>query len=294
MTLAALNGLDEEGATRELLRCCGSTRWAREMAGARPFTSVEAVTAAADTIWTGLDRADWLEAFAAHPIIGAGLPADPSAGAPGAKVEARSAKAGDAGWAAAEQAGAASASTDVLARLVEANREYEARFGFIFIVCATGKSAEEMLQLLEGRLDNDPLIEVRVAADEQRKITRLRIAKLLESSGRITTHVLDTSRGCPGAGMGVVLDVRNGDSWSRVGQGTTDANGRLTTLAANQSMIAGDYRLTFDTGGYLRARGVADAFFPDVTITFTVADASAHFHVPLLLSPFGYSTYRGS
>src|SRR6185436_936834 len=63
MTLAALNGLDEEGATRELLRCCGSTRWAREMAGARPFTSVEAVTAAADTIWTGLDRADWLEAF---------------------------------------------------------------------------------------------------------------------------------------------------------------------------------------------------------------------------------------
>jgi 5-hydroxyisourate hydrolase / 2-oxo-4-hydroxy-4-carboxy-5-ureidoimidazoline decarboxylase len=284
MTLNELNGLDEDVATRELLRCCGSTRWAREMAAARPFTSVDAVTAAADTIWAGLDRADWLEAFSAHPRIGAGLPA-----------EARSAKAGgDAVWAAAEQAGAASASTDVLARLVEANREYEARFGYIFIVCATGKSAEEMLQLLEGRLDNDPLIEVRVAADEQRKITRLRIAKLLESSGRITTHVLDTSRGCPGAGMGVVLEIRNGGSWSSVAQGTTDANGRLTTLTANQSMIAGDYRLTFDTGSYLRARGVADAFFPDVTVTFTVADASAHFHVPLLLSPFGYSTYRGS
>jgi 5-hydroxyisourate hydrolase/2-oxo-4-hydroxy-4-carboxy-5-ureidoimidazoline decarboxylase len=279
MTLAELNGLDEDVATRELLRCCGSTRWAREMAGARPFTSMEAVTAAADTIWTGLDRADWMEAFAAHPQIGA------------------RAEAGDGGWAAAEQAGAASASTDVLARLVEANREYEARFGFTFIVCATGKSAEEMLQLLEGRLDNDPLIEVRVAADEQRKITRLRIAKLLDSSevrGGITTHVLDTSRGCPGAGMGVVLEIRNGGSWSPVGQGTTDANGRLSTLTANQSMIAGDYRLTFDTGGYLRAHGVADAFFPDVTITFTVADESAHFHVPLLLSPFGYSTYRGS
>ena len=282
MTLAELNGLDEDAATHELLRCCGSTRWAREMAGARPCTSVEAVTAAADTIWTGLDRADWLEAFAAHPQIGS----SGSGGSGGSR--------GDAVWSDAEQAGTASASTDVLARLVEANREYEARFGYIFIVCATGKSAEEMLQLLEGRLDNDPLIEVRVAADEQRKITRLRIAKLLESSGRITTHVLDTSRGCPGAGMGVVLEIRNGGSWSPVGQGTTDANGRLTTLTANQSMIAGDYRLTFDTGGYLRARGVADAFFPDVTITFTVADASAHFHVPLLLSPFGYSTYRGS
>jgi 5-hydroxyisourate hydrolase/2-oxo-4-hydroxy-4-carboxy-5-ureidoimidazoline decarboxylase len=277
MTLAELNGLDDAAAVRELLRCCGSTRWAHEMAGARPFASMDAMTAAADTISAGLDRADWLEAFSAHPQIG-------SSGSSGSS--------GD--WSAAEQAGAASASSDVLARLSEANREYEARFGYIFIVCATGKSAEEMLQLLEGRLDNDPLIEIRIAAGEQRKITRLRIAKLLESSGRITTHVLDTSRGCPGAGMSVVLEIRNGDAWSRVGQGTTDANGRLATLTENQPMIAGDYRLTFDTGGYLRARGAADAFFPDVTITFTVADASQHFHVPLLLSPFGYSTYRGS
>jgi 5-hydroxyisourate hydrolase / 2-oxo-4-hydroxy-4-carboxy-5-ureidoimidazoline decarboxylase len=285
MTLAELNGLGDAAAVRELLRCCGSTRWAHEMAGARPFASMDAMTAAADTISAGLDRADWLEAFAAHPKIGSGLPAE--AREPGSR-----AKAGD--WSAAEQAGTASASSDVLARLSEANREYEARFGYIFIVCATGKSAEEMLQLLEGRLDNDPLIEIRIASDEQRKITRLRIAKLLESSGRITTHVLDTSRGCPGAGMRVVLEIRNGDTWSRVGQGTTDANGRLATLTGNQPMIAGDYRLTFDTGGYLRARGAADAFFPDVTITFTVADASQHFHVPLLLSPFGYSTYRGS
>jgi hydroxyisourate hydrolase len=274
MTLAELNGLDDAAAVRELLRCCGSTRWAHEMAGARPFASMDAMTAAADTISAGLDRADWLEAFSAHPQSGS------------------SGSSGD--WSAAEQAGAASASSDVLARLSEANREYEARFGYIFIVCATGKSAEEMLRLLEGRLDNDPLIEIRIAANEQRKITHLRIAKLLESSGRITTHVLDTSRGCPGAGMRVVLEIRNGDAWSHVGQGTTDANGRLATLTGNQPIIAGDYRLTFDTGGYLRARGAADAFFPDVTITFTVADASQHFHVPLLLSPFGYSTYRGS
>jgi hydroxyisourate hydrolase len=286
MTLAELNGLGDAAAVSELLRCCGSTRWAHEMAGARPFASVDAMTAAADTISAGLDRADWLEAFSAHPQIGSSG-SGRSSGSSGS-----SASSGD--WSAAEQAGAASASSDVLARLSEANREYEARFGYIFIVCATGKSAQEMLRLLEGRLDNDPLIEIRIAANEQRKITHLRIAKLLESSGRITTHVLDTSRGCPGAGMRVVLEIRNGDAWSHVGQGTTDANGRLATLTGNQPIIAGDYRLTFDTGGYLRARGAADAFFPDVTITFTVADASQHFHVPLLLNPFGYSTYRGS
>jgi hydroxyisourate hydrolase len=285
MTLAELNGLGEDAAAREFLRCCGSTRWAREMAAARPFAAIEPLTAAADKIWASLDRADWLEAFAAHPKIGGTVRAG-EAGKAG--------EAGNTDWSAAEQAGVASASTDVLARLAEANDEYEARFGYIFIVCATGKSAAEMLGLLQGRLDNDPLIELRIAAAEQRKITRLRIGKLLESGGTITTHVLDTSRGCPGAGIDVLLETRHGDGWSRVGRGTTDANGRLTTLMQNQPMTAGDYRLTFDTAGYQRAGGISDPFFPDVKVTFTVADAGAHFHVPLLLSPFGYSTYRGS
>src|SRR5262245_45228550 len=128
MTLDELNGLGAEAAARELLRCCGSTRWAREMAAARPFASIESMTAAADSIWSSLDQSDRFEAFAAHPKIGAGA---------------------DAEWSAAEQAGTASAPADVLARLAEANREYEARFGFIFIVCATGKGAEEMLDLLQ-------------------------------------------------------------------------------------------------------------------------------------------------
>lgn len=273
MTLAELNSLGEEAATRELRRCCGSSRWAREMAAARPFATSDALSAAADKIWVSLDRSGWLEAFASHPKIGAKA---------------------DEAWSAAEQSGVASSSSDLLARLEEANREYEARFGFIFIVCATGKSADEMLDLLQRRLDNDPLIEVRVAADEQRKITRLRLAKLLEARGTITTHVLDTSRGCPGAGIDVVLEIRNGDAWNPVGRGTTDVNGRLTTLTQNAAMVAGEYRLTFDAGAYQRARGVAESFFPDVKISFTVADAAAHFHVPLLLSPFGYSTYRGS
>jgi hydroxyisourate hydrolase len=258
------------------------------MAAARPFASLESMTAAADSIWSSLDQADRLEAFAAHPKIGAG----------GARTAGEAGKAGEAGgetdWSAAEQAGTASASADVLARLAEANREYEARFGYIFIVCATGKSADDMLDLVQRRLDNDPLIESRIAADEQRKITRLRIGKLLGSRGSITTHVLDTARGCPAAGLDVLLEVRHGDTWNRVGGGTTDANGRLMTLTQTTTMIAGEYRLTFDAAGYQRAKGVADPFFPDIKITFKVADTGEHFHVPLLLSPFGYSTYRGS
>ena len=158
MRLDQLNALDAESAEHELLRCCGSARWAREMIASRPFGSVGAMTRSADAIWSSLDRADWLEAFAAHPKIG-----DRTASA----------------WAAAEQSGSRGASGDVRDRLAAGNRDYEARFGYIFIVCATGKSADEMLSLLEARLANDPDTELTIAADEQRKITNLRLAKLL-------------------------------------------------------------------------------------------------------------------
>ncbi len=100
----------------------------------------------------------------------------------------------------------------------------------------------------------------------------------------ITTHVLDTAQGGPASGVPVRLEIRSGGAWSLVGQGVTDADGRLKTLG---SRGAGTYRLTFET----RAQS---AFFPEVAILFEIADASAHYHVPLLLAPFGYSTYRGS
>jgi 5-hydroxyisourate hydrolase len=109
----------------------------------------------------------------------------------------------------------------------------------------------------------------------------------------ITTHVLDTSRGRPAAGVAAVLDVESAGAWTRVGQGTTDADGRIEDLLAPGALRAATYRITFDTGAYFRALGV-DAFYPEAAIVFVVRDASAHYHVPLLLSPFGYSTYRGS
>jgi OHCU decarboxylase len=165
-----LNALDSQSAERELRRCCGSTRWARLMVAARPFASVDAAGAAADSIWASLDRSDWLEAFAAHPRIGA----------PGGTKRAGAAEPGTAGdWAAQEQAGAAHAAGAVQRRLADDNRAYEERFGYIFIVCATGKSADEMLDILEQRMNNATDDELLVAAEEQRRITRLRLLKLL-------------------------------------------------------------------------------------------------------------------
>jgi len=166
MRLEDLNALDADAAARELLRCCGSSRWARRMAASRPFASPETMVVVADKCWGALDQADWLEAFAAHPRIGAGRAGGP--GGPGAS------------WSEQEQAGVADAAEGLLRRLADANRHYEARFGYIFIVCASGKSAAEMLDMLERRMGNDPETEMPIAANEQRKITRLRLMKLVD------------------------------------------------------------------------------------------------------------------
>ncbi|HVL68104.1 MAG TPA: hydroxyisourate hydrolase [Vicinamibacterales bacterium] len=108
----------------------------------------------------------------------------------------------------------------------------------------------------------------------------------------ITTHVLDTMNGRPAAGVSVELLQSDGSGWRSVGRGATDADGRLRTLLP-EAPVPGVYRLRFDTGGYFGGRGLR-GFYPEVLITFEVAEGNAHYHVPLLLSPFGYSTYRGS
>ena len=110
----------------------------------------------------------------------------------------------------------------------------------------------------------------------------------------ITTHVLDTSRGGAAVGIAVVLELREALQWNVVGRGVTDANGRVTSLMPERPLVRGEYRLTFDTAAYHRAQGITAPFFPHVVITFYIVDAAAHYHVPLLLSPFGYSTYRGT
>ena len=111
-------------------------------------------------------------------------------------------------------------------------------------------------------------------------------------SGAVTTHVLDTARGIPAAGVAVRLERRARGTWVPVGEGTTDADGRCRGLTTG-GLEPGTHRLVFATGEYAAARG-PPSFYPEVVVTFDIADAAAHFHVPLLLSPFGYSTYRGS
>ena len=110
---------------------------------------------------------------------------------------------------------------------------------------------------------------------------------------RITTHVLDTARGQPAAGVAVALERRDGDRWQAVGAGRTDDDGRLGTLTDGIALAVGAWRISFAVGEWYAARGEM-GFYPEVAIAFTVADADQHYHVPLLISPYGYSTYRGS
>jgi 2-oxo-4-hydroxy-4-carboxy-5-ureidoimidazoline decarboxylase len=166
MTLAELNVLPRYRAEEELLKCCGSTAWARGMARRRPFANAARLLEVAGEIWWRLDPDDWMQAFRAHPQIGQRQPA--------AHTSALSQA-----WSAQEQSGMSRAGVAVTMELEEANQEYLAKFGYIFIVCASGKSAGEMLAILRSRLANLPDQEIRVAAEEQDKIARLRLEKLL-------------------------------------------------------------------------------------------------------------------
>ncbi|HEY7290670.1 MAG TPA: hydroxyisourate hydrolase [Vicinamibacterales bacterium] len=110
----------------------------------------------------------------------------------------------------------------------------------------------------------------------------------------ITTHVLDIARGTPAAGIDVILEMRGTHDWVPVARGTTDANGRLASLTEGRAIDPGTYQLVFDLGDYHRSQGVVEPFFPEANVTFTVRDGSEHYHIPLVVSPFGYSTYRGT
>ncbi len=174
-----LDQADSDEARALLATCCGATRWVDEMLARRPFGSRHALLTAAHDVWWSLGPDDWREAFSHHPKIG-------DRDAPGTRST-RNSRGTDVPRRATvrtlserEQAGVAGAPAAVLDALADGNQVYERRFGYIFIVCATGKSAQQMLALLRVRLDNDPAVELRIAAGEQEKITAIRLDALAD------------------------------------------------------------------------------------------------------------------
>ena len=167
MTLHELNTLPKPQLKSELLKCCGSTAWVDRMLPFFPADDLVELLEDAEEQWYKCSQDDWKQAFSQHPRIG--------------DLESLEKKfASTAQWASGEQSGVSTANRQTIEALVKGNQEYEQNFGYIFIVCATGKSAEEMLSMLQSRMQNDPNTEIEIAAEEQNKITKLRLEKLLD------------------------------------------------------------------------------------------------------------------
>lgn len=166
MTLGELNNLDEAARAEALEKCCGSSTWVQGMMRKFPFGSTEKLIREAEDVWRSCHVEDWKQAFTHHPKIG-DLDSLKKRFASTSK------------WASGEQSAVKAAGAETLIKLQKGNEAYQEKFGYIFIVCATGKSAEEMLFLLEERLPNVPEEEIRIAMEEQLKITVLRLQKLL-------------------------------------------------------------------------------------------------------------------
>ena len=163
--LTAWNKADEATAFDAMIACCGARRWASAMVALRPIGSVLDLSEAADRVWGTMEEADWMEAFVCHPRIG--------------ERKAAHAAARSVAWSKQEQSSASGTAEQVLAEIAEGNARYEERYGFTYIVCATGKSAEEMLTILKRRLLSDSAAELIEAAEQQRQITQMRLGKWL-------------------------------------------------------------------------------------------------------------------
>ena len=288
ITLNQLNSLSEQDIFSELEQCCVSKTWVESMIESRPFSSENELIKKAASIWykdCSID--DFREAFTGHPKIG--------------NVNSLKEKfAHTSEWAGNEQSKVAEANMETIVALAKANQQYEDKFGYIFIVSASGKSAEEMLAIINSRLNNQSDDEIFVAMNEQHKITVIRLVKLIEGisqnsdmSSHITTHALDTSIGVPAKHMLITLKGQRNNQWKPMSVGITNADGRISDVLPPGRLLApGNYTMTFNTKNYYKNNN-QNGFYPEASIQFEVTDGS-HYHIPLLINPFGYSTYRGS
>ncbi len=279
------NNLPKEEAAKHLNTCCGSAQWLQMMMQRFPFSTPQDLLQYADEVWYQRCGAnDWLEAFLHHPEIG-------NLNSLREKFNVSR------HLASAEQAGVQSASDNILLELAEKNKEYKEKFGFIFIVFATGKDAEEILALLQHRIINSREDEMQVAMGEQQKITLHRFKGLVEDfelpQSHLTTHVLDTSLGKPAQKLFVQLNHGNDNERKIITSGLTNHDGRVAhLLPPGRILTAGEYTLRFEVNQYYNEQHL-QCFYPFIEISFLLKD-QLHYHVPLLLNPFGYSTYRGS
>jgi 2-oxo-4-hydroxy-4-carboxy-5-ureidoimidazoline decarboxylase len=264
VTVAVLNELDRAAAIELLMTCCASTEWAGSVAADRPFDDAAALLESAERRWSLLPDAERLAAIEAHPPIG-GL----------AAANARERR---------EQAGAAQADQATLEALAALNDDYRVRFGFVFLTDASGRDATDMLDELRTRIRNSPERERATAEEQQWRIMhrRLRHAIIGPAPLLVSTHVLDTAAGAPAAGVEVTIsESPDRQEWTVVDTRTTDDSGRVEGVEVPGG---GWVRLSFATGS---------EFFGEVLVTFAAGERPRA-HVPLLLAPFGYSTYLGS
>ncbi|MEZ4792587.1 MAG: 2-oxo-4-hydroxy-4-carboxy-5-ureidoimidazoline decarboxylase [Gelidibacter sp.] len=285
MTFKEFNNLSKEEANQSLGKCCVSTKWISKMVESRPFNSENDLIQKAASIWyEECSVEDFKEAFTGHPKIG-----------DVASLKEKFAHTKD--WANNEQSKVAEATMETINALAKANSAYEDKFGYIFIVSASGKSADEMLAIVNARLNHQPEDEILVAMNEQHKITVIRLVKLIEGlsetadlRSHLTTHALDTSIGIPANNMLITLKNNQGKPMS---VGITNTDGRISDVLAPGKYLKPDtYTMTFNTKNYYESHG-QKGFYPEVSIQFSVTDKS-HYHIPLLINPYGYSTYRGS
>ncbi|MFY1699948.1 MULTISPECIES: 2-oxo-4-hydroxy-4-carboxy-5-ureidoimidazoline decarboxylase [unclassified Solwaraspora] len=287
--LDVFNTLPADDVRAQLLSCCAAPDWAAAVAAARPYRDRAALAATACEQLSGLPWPQVLAAVAAHPRIG-----QPPSG------EGR-----EAGWSRREQAASAGGDQHgddaARAELVTLNDAYEQRFGYRFLIFANGRGATELAAAARRRLHHDDTAEQAVVRVELGQIAALRVGRLVDdlapttasNAAPISTHVLDTATGVPVPGLPVRLDVADphvAGGWRTVATGRTDADGRLRDWAPGQAWTTGGYRLVFDVAGHLGDAG----FYTEIPVAFVVHDAARHHHVPLLISPYGYTTYRGS
>ncbi|WWR54957.1 2-oxo-4-hydroxy-4-carboxy-5-ureidoimidazoline decarboxylase [Streptomyces sp. SCSIO 30461] len=317
--LARLNTAADSDVVAELHEVCASSAWGRRVLAGRPYADAEAICGASDAAMAELTADDLAEAMAGHPPIGRPKPGDPTS--------------------AREQRGMAGASEELRAEMLELNLDYQEKFGHVFLICATGRTGEQMRDAVRERIGHSPEQEREIVRAELGKINRIRLARLVSppeeetrmSTGTsaaatphtsVSTHILDTSIGRPAQGVAVSLSARagSGAAWAALGKSATDADGRCKDLPALPEGTT-HVRLDFGTEDYFLGQGQvraqrpgpagaavdpqadaqqdapanrdSGAFFPEVAITFAV-DPGEHYHVPLLLNPFGYSVYRGS